>query len=105
VIQPAWLSAGIEMEKVEGGLVAIENAELCPLDDQFTMYQQWELDVGLGCGVPISVISAGQVASFDPTAHVGEFLPRVVGTLRPVNFEDFDVWIVYPRDAGDIQTP
>ncbi|HTM23293.1 MAG TPA: hypothetical protein VL172_22380 [Kofleriaceae bacterium] len=105
VLQPEWLSSGIDMEKVEGALVAVDNATLCPLDDQFTTYQQWELDIGLGCGVPVSVISAGQVASFDPTPYVGQVLPRVVGTLRPVNFADFDVWIIYPRDASDIETP
>lgn len=101
VIQSAWLTDSIQMEKLEGGLVAIENAELCPLDDQYTMYQQWELDVGLGCGVPVSVISPG----FNPAPYVGQVMPRVVGTLRPVNFEEFDVFIVYPRDVDDITTP
>jgi hypothetical protein len=105
VLQSAWLSSGIELERLEGGLVALEDAVLCPLDFEFEMYGQWELDVGLGCGNPVSVISAGQVASFDPTPYVGQTLPRVVGTLRPVNFSDFDVWIIYPRDANDIETP
>jgi hypothetical protein len=105
VIQSSWLTSKIEMERVEGGLVAIENAQLCPLDDEWTTYQQWELDVGLGCGSPVSVISAGQVASFDPTPFVGQVLPRVVGTLRPVNLETLNVWIIYPRDASDITTP
>jgi hypothetical protein len=33
---------------------------------------------------------------------VGKTLPRVVGTLRPVNIGTFNVWIVYPRSAADL---
>jgi hypothetical protein len=105
VIDSAWLSSKIELERVESGLVAIDDATVCELDDDWTTYSQWKLDIGLGCGQPINVITKGQVPDFDPAEHVGEVLPRVVGTLRPVNIAPFHVWIVYPRDAGDLTLP
>ncbi len=105
VIQKEWLTTKIEMERVESGLVAIEDATLCPLDDDWDTYSQWKLDVGYGCGTPVNIVTKGQVPDFDPTEHVGEVLPRVVGTLRPINISSFNVWIVYPRDAGDLTLP
>lgn len=105
VIQPSWLDTRIEMEQVEAALVALEDATLCPLDEDFETYAQWKLDIGRGCGRPVNIITKGQVADFDPTAHVGEVIPRVVGTLRPVNIGSFHVWIVYPRALGDLTLP
>lgn len=110
VIDPAWLSTKIEMERVESALVAVEGATLCPLDADFDTYAQWKLDVGNGCegaGRVINVITKGQVNDFVPADHVGEVLPRVVGTLRPVNTAGggFNVWILYPRSLADITTP
>jgi len=32
-------------------------------------------------------------------------MPRVVGTLRPVNVGSFNVWILYPRSMDDIELP
>src|SRR5690606_37017072 len=55
VIQSAWLSSRIEMERAEAALVAIEGATVCPLDDDYATYSQWKLDVGRGCGTPINV--------------------------------------------------
>lgn len=105
VIQPEWLDTRIEMERAEAALVALDNATVCALDDDFDTYGQWKLDIGKGCGRPINVITQGQVAEFHPEDHVGATLPRVVGTLRPVNIGSFNVWIVYPRDLDDITTP
>lgn len=105
VIQSSWLSSRIEMERVEAALVAVEDGVLCPLDDDFDTFSQWKLDVGRGCDDPVNVISKGEVTDFDPAAHVGETIPRVVGTLRPVNIGSFDVWIIFPRDIGDITGP
>jgi hypothetical protein len=104
VIQPAWLASRIEMERAEAGVVAIENATVCELDDDYDTYSQWKLDLGNGCGDPVNVITAGQV-DFDPAEHVGQVLPRVVGTLRPVNIGSFDVWIIYPRSNEDLTLP
>jgi hypothetical protein len=104
-IQSSWLNTRIEMERLEAALVALDNATLCPLDEEFEIYSQWKLDIGLGCGNPINVISAGQVAEFDPADYVGKVFPRVVGTLRPVNIGSFNVWIIYPRSIGDITLP
>lgn len=105
VIQSSWLSTRIEMERVEAALVAVDGATLCPLDDEWDTFKQWKLDIGLGCGNPINVISSGQVPDFDPAVHVGEVLPRVVGTLRPVNIGSFHVWIIFPRVLSDITLP
>lgn len=105
VIQTAWLSDVIEMERVEAALVAIDDATLCPLDDDFTTYSQWKLDIGQGCEDAINVITAGQVPDFVPADYVDQTMPRVVGTLRPVNIGSFNVWIIYPRSLGDITLP
>jgi hypothetical protein len=101
LIDPAWLATPIELERLEGGLVAIEGGVVCPLDDDYVTYGQWELDVGNGCSRPFDVVTRGQVGEFDPADYVGRPLPRVVGTLRPV----FSYWIIYPRDAGDLTLP
>lgn len=109
VIDPAWLGTRIEMERVEAGLVAIENATVCELDDDFETYAQWKLGLGEeGCadsGSIVNVITQGQVNDFDPADYIGQVVPRVVGTLRPVNIGSFNVWIIYPRDAEDLTLP
>lgn len=106
VIDPTWVAANsIELEQLEAALIAVENATVCPLDDDYTTYSQWKLDVGSGCGDPINVITEGEVTGLDPADYVGEVIPRIVGTLRPVNIGNFHVWILYPRDAGDLTLP
>jgi hypothetical protein len=105
VIQPGWLSSRIEMERAEAAVVAIDGATVCELDDDYETYSQWKLDLGNGCGDAVNVITTGQVNDFDPAAYVGQTLPRVVGTLRPVNIGSFDVWIIYPRTAEDLTLP
>jgi hypothetical protein len=106
VIEPAWLGNPIERERVESGLVAVDGATLCPLDDDFARYSQWKLDIGLGCARnSINVITQGQVQEFEPAPYVGAEIPRVVGTLRPVNIGSFHVWIIYPRSIDDLELP
>lgn len=106
VIQRSWLESKIELERAETALVAIDDAEVCPLDDDFETFSQWKLDVGNGCNNDaINVITKGVAPEFDPAAHVGQSLPRVVGTLRPINIGNFNVWIVFPRDSSDLVLP
>ena len=105
VIDPGWLDTKIELERLESALVAIDNAELCPLDDDFDTYSQWKLDVGRGCNDTFNIVTAGKIPEFDPAAHVGEAMPRVVGTLQPINIGSFHVWIIYPRTMSDITLP
>lgn len=105
VIQPEWLDTLIELERVEAGLVAVENGLLCPLDEDFDTYGQWKLDVGMGCRDALNIITQGQVAEFDPADYVGQTIPRVVGTLRPVNIGTFHVWLIYPREIEDLTLP
>lgn len=105
VLQSSWLNTRIELERAESSLVSVVNAELCPLDDDYETYAQWKLDLGQGCGRPVNVISKGVATDFDPAAYVGQIMPEVVGTLRPVNIGSFHVWIIYPRDPDDITLP
>jgi hypothetical protein len=105
VIDPAWLDTRIELERVEAALVAVEGGVVCPLDDAWTTYGQWKLDVGRSCDNAFNIITTGTVAGFDPAVYLGEVVPRVVGTLRPVNIGSFHVWIIYPRDADDLTLP
>ncbi len=103
-IDPSWLNTRIEMERLEAGLIEISGT-LCPLDDDFDTFAQWKLDIGNGCEDPINIISKGQISDFDPTNYVGQTMPSIVGTLRPVNIGSFNVWIMYPRVLSDITLP
>jgi hypothetical protein len=104
VVLESWLTDTIEFERRESSLIAIENAVLCELDDDFTTYKQWKLDVGRGCGSALNIITSG-VVDFDPAGYVGMTIPRVVGTIRPINIGSFNVWIVYPRSGADLVLP
>jgi hypothetical protein len=110
-IEADWLTDLIKFERAEGGLVSVDAATLaapmlptaCPLDTQYDQYKQWELDIGGGCGNPISVITAGAVTSWIPEDHVGDQLTAVVGAFKPVNFSGGGgVWVIYPRTAADL---
>ncbi|MCA9676734.1 MAG: hypothetical protein H6709_22700 [Kofleriaceae bacterium] len=104
VVQESWLTDVIEFERRESGLVEIDDAVLCDLDNDYATYKQWKLDIGRGCGAAINVITAG-VIDFEPADYVGQTIPKVVGTLRPVNIGSFNVWIIYPRSAPDLTLP
>ncbi len=101
VIDVSWLTNKIEFERHEAGLVAVEDATVCELDEEYATYKQWKLDIGRGCGSPINVITAG-VVDFDPATRVGMTIARVVGPLRPVSIGNFNVWIVFPRTDADL---
>lgn len=110
VLDPIWLTSPtgadgmINLERVESALVAVENGTVCPLDDEYTTYSQWKLDVGWGCSKPFNIITKGAVTGFEPSDYVGQVMPRVVGTLRAVNIGTFHVWIIYPRQLSDLTT-
>ncbi len=103
LLDETFLSNTIEMERRESSLVAVENATLCPLDDDYDTYKQWKLDIGAGCGEPINVITP--LFAFDPEPYVGMVFPRVVGVLEPVNIGTFNVWIIKPAQTDHITTP
>lgn len=101
-LQLSWFTQKIEFERIESGLMAVDNAKVCPIDADYATFKQWKLDVGRGCsGDVINVVTAG-VVDFDPVAKVGVTLPRIVGALRPINIGSFNVWIMYPRTNQDI---
>lgn len=102
VFNSTWFTDRIQFERVESGLMSVENAKVCPTDADYATYKQWKLNVGSGCSNNvINVVTAG-VVDFDPVANVGADLTRVVGSLRPVNIGSFNVWIIYPRTNQDI---
>lgn len=98
----------INFERNEAGPIEIRGGVVCPLDDDYATYKQWKLDpAGIGgdnCQGDnlVNVITAGVVASVDPATLVGKTLPSVVGILRPVSIGSFNIWIIYPRGAGDL---
>jgi hypothetical protein len=101
-LELSWFTQKIEFERVESGLIAVEGGKVCPTDRDYDTFKQWKLDVGRGCsGDVINVVTAG-VVDFDPVAKVGVTLPRIVGSLRPINIGSFNVWIMYPRSTQDI---
>jgi len=101
VVDATWLTNTIEFERNESGLIQVDGATVCPLDDDYATYKQWKVDIGRGCGSAINVITTG-VAEFDPATHEGMPLTRVVGILRPVSIGSFNVWIMYPRSSADL---
>lgn len=98
----------INFERNEAAPIQINNATVCDLDAEYATYKQWKLDpLGMGGDCSgnkkiINVITAGTVSDIDPATLVGKKLPRVVGVLRPVSIGTFNVWIIYPRSAGDL---
>jgi hypothetical protein len=102
VLELSWFTQRIEFERIESGLLKVNNVKVCPLDDDYTTFKQWKLDVGRGCsGDVINVVTAG-VVDFDPAGKAGMTLGSVVGALRPINIGSFNVWIIYPRSNQDI---
>ena len=92
-------------DEVKGNIVTVRASGLLT-DDDYETFSQWKLDVGNGCNNDaINVITKGVAPEFDPAAHVRQVLPRVVGTLRPINIGNFNVWIVFPRDSSDLVLP
>lgn len=105
---PSWFANTIMFERNEAAAVEIDNAAVCPLDSDYDTYKQWKLDPsGAGTNAVcngnkvLNVISAG-VLTVDPATLVGKTIPRLVGTLRPINLGAFNVWILYPRSDADI---
>ena len=116
LLTPAWFgplndpNGRINFERNEAAAIEIRGGVVCPLDDDYATYRQWKLDPsgqgGTACaGNVINVITAGVSGTPDPAPLVGRALPRVVGILRPVSIGSFNVWIIYPRGAGDLQLP
>lgn len=98
----------INFERNEAGAIEIDNGKVCNLDDDYATFKQWKLDplgVGGDCSRNdnvLNVITAGVIADLDPAALVGKTLPRVVGILRPVELNSFNVWIIFPRSSADL---
>ena len=111
VFDPSWFGNDIMFERNESGMIEVDNTVVCPLDSDYTTYNEWKIDPsGQGtaavCGEDseiIIVVTAGTV-DLDPGTLVGKPLPRIVGNLRPINIGSFNAWIIYPRSMADITT-
>jgi hypothetical protein len=107
---PSWFGNPILFERNESGMIEVDNTVVCALDSDYTTFKQWKLDPS-GSGDPatcagksiINVVSAGTL-DIDPGTLVGKHLPRIVGSLRPINIGSFNVWIIYPRSMADLTT-
>jgi len=100
-----WFTNKYMFERNEAAPIAVLNATVCPLDNDYNTYKQWKLDPAGTCTPGnrnvLNVITSG-VTTIDPSTLVGRTLPRVVGVLRPVNIGSFNVWIIYPRGNADL---
>ena len=107
-LETTWFTDKFMFERNEAAPISIVNGKVCDLDDDYDTYKQWKLDPSgaggncMGNRNVINVISTGVVAT-DPATLVGKTLAKVTGVLRPVNIGSFNVWIIYPRSAADLQ--
>ena len=106
----------IHFERNEAGPIEIRSAKVCPIDDApdgvYARFKQWTIDPNPGgtCDASssaaraklINLITAGTDFTTDPHTLVGRTLQKIVGIVRPVNLQGFNVWIVYPRGKDDI---
>ena len=101
-----WFANPINFKRNQSGLIEIDNAKVCDLDDDYDTFNEWKLDpsgVGGLCTSKnlIDIVTAGTV-DIDPSTLVGKTLPKVVGSLRPISETGFNIWLVYPRSLADI---
>jgi hypothetical protein len=110
VFDTSWLTNPIMFERNESGMIEVDNTIVCPLDSDYTTYNEWKVypasEDSSACGEDseiIIIVTAGTV-DIDPGTLVGKPLPRIVGNLRPINIGSFNAWIIYPRSMADITT-
>jgi len=107
-LDSTWFTNKIMFERNEAAPISIVGAKVCDLDKDYDTFKQWKLDpagVGGNCvgnRNVINVITNGVIPT-DPAMLVGKTLAKVTGVLRPVNIGTFNVWIIFPRSAADVQ--
>jgi hypothetical protein len=117
--KPSWFTGQFSMtdhdtgtinfERNEANVIEIDDVVVCDIDSDFADHQQWKIDptkVGGDCsgrGDVLNVVTTG-LSTIDPASLVGKTLPRVVGSLRPLNFGggNNSVWLVFPRSTDDL---
>jgi hypothetical protein len=103
-----WFTDKYLFERNEAAPIAVLNAKVCDLDQDYDTYKQWKLDPSgtggncMGNRNVLNVITNGVVPSETIVAVAGKTVPRVIGVLRPVNIGSFNVWIIYPRSVADL---
>lgn len=107
LIEPAWLTEDDQMESLESSMVKVQNVTVCPMDEQYYLYDQWRVLVNPGgsCEDETATINVGETGRFDdidPPSLVGSQLTEVTGTLR-YHYLAAPSWIIVPRNAQDVQ--
>jgi hypothetical protein len=97
----------INFERNEAALIQVNDGKVCDLDDDFVKFKQWKVDpagVGGDCSNNdnvIAVVTTG-ITGIDPASLVGKTIPTIVGSLRPLNFDNGgNVWLIFPRSPDD----
>jgi hypothetical protein len=89
-------------DAAESGCVDACNADpTCYESTQFARYGQLAVALDAAVGPKVYVVASDTVPEFDPSAHTGERLPAVTGTLRQVEFLD-PPWLIEPRCPDDL---
>ena len=109
VIDVTLLADDEAMEGLESSLVAVTDVLVCPLDEQYTLYDQWPVLVDPngscyseeGAGV-ILVAETGGYDEIDPPSLEGTQLRQVTGTLR-YHYLATPSWMIIPRSADDVR--
>ncbi len=105
-LSPNQLADKDFMEKLEGGLVAVNNMKVNFVTEKtFFTYGQWTGKIG---GAAIVVLSREALPTFNPLEERGVTFTRMVGNLRHHWSADSGVpkpnseYIIVPRDACDV---
>jgi len=106
VIDAALVDDSNTLEQYESALVEVDDALVCPVDENYTAYGQWVVlvDSAATCDGDtgkINIVSATGAPDFNPADHVGETLSIVRGNLRYHTAAD-PSWMIYVRSAEDI---
>jgi hypothetical protein len=107
LIDPTLLTDEFGMEALEGSLVTVEDVLVCPMDEQYTQYDQWRVLVNPAsdCSDDTATILVAETAGLDdvdPPSLVGRTLTRVIGDLR-YHYLATPSWMIIPRDASDVK--
>jgi len=108
VVLTAQMTANDDgMEALESSLVRVEDVVVCPMDDQYTAYDQWRvlLNPDGDCDEPADTILVSETAGIegvDPPSMVGDELDAVTGTLR-YHYLAEPSWMIVPRRAADLE--
>jgi hypothetical protein len=102
VVDQSWFNNPILFKRYESALLEIDGAAICNLDDKYTTYKEWGIDLsGTGGACTGNIVYVVSTGIFDPTPYVGKKLTKLVAINRSLTTSKH-VFIVYPRSMSDI---